>query len=123
MVEAEAPEKIAKQRAVDIARRAGAGHGEDQNVIAVDIKYGLLLPDAFPVAQVAGMDNFTQGKIIAKRSGAALPCFQPLMCFSIRSSWRSIYAASASPGLRASREMLNAGASAAGGANTLTVRS
>jgi hypothetical protein len=58
MVEAEAPEKIAKQRAVGIAQRAGAGHGEDQNVIAVDVKHGLL-PDAFPVAQVAGMDNFT----------------------------------------------------------------
>ena len=59
MVEAEAPEKIAKQRAVDIARRAGAGHGEHQNVITVDVKHGLLLPDAFPVAQVAGMDGFT----------------------------------------------------------------
>jgi hypothetical protein len=65
MVEAEAPEKIAKQRAVGIARRAGAGHGEDQNFIAVDVKHGLLLPDAFPVAQVAGMDNFTLGKIVA----------------------------------------------------------
>lgn len=81
MVEAEAPEKIAKQRAVGIARRAGAGHGEDQNVIAVDIKYGLLLPDAFPVAQVAGMDNFTQGKIIAKRSGAALTLLPALDVF------------------------------------------
>lgn len=59
MVEAEAPEKFAKQRAVSIARRAGAGHGEDQDFIAVGIKDGLLLPDAFPVAQVAGMDNFT----------------------------------------------------------------
>lgn len=59
MVEAKAPEKIAKQLAVSIAQRAGAGHGEDQNFIAVDVKHGLLLPDAFAVAQVAGMDGFT----------------------------------------------------------------
>lgn len=81
MVEAEAPEKIAKQRAVGIAQRTGAGHGEDQNFIAVDIKYGLLLPDAFPVAQVAGMDNFTLGKIVAKRSGAALTLLPALDVF------------------------------------------
>lgn len=58
MVEAEAPEKIAKQHDVGIARRAGAGHSEHQDFIAVDVKHGLLLPDAFPVAQVAGMDGF-----------------------------------------------------------------
>lgn len=58
----ESSEKIAKQLAGRIAQRAGAGHGEDQNFIAVDVKHGLLLPDAFAVAQVAGMDGFTPVK-------------------------------------------------------------
>ena len=81
MVEAKAPEKIAEQRAVRIAQRTGAGHGEHQNVIALGIKHGLLLPDAFPVAQIAGVDNFTLQKAVAERCGTAFTLLPALEMF------------------------------------------